>query len=218
MATNLPKSAESPIWAEVDPWRTLTFVWVAGMGAIAMAWLAGYLWFVLRLPIGRTVDDLWESEWRTSLDARGVRRSIPLRVTANLGPMLCRLPQGYALVVPEPLWRELDESGRRAILRHELAHYERGDVWWSLLARVLALPQWFNPTSWYCVRKFDEAAEWACDRAALAEQPVTVYARALLRLGTDRTVTRRIDRRRPASRWRPACVGYSDYGTRGTRS
>jgi hypothetical protein len=48
--------------------------------------------------------------------------------------------------------------------------------------RVLALPHWFNPIAWLTVRRFDEAAEWACDRAAMGTEP-TAYARMLLRLG-----------------------------------
>ena len=49
--------------------------------------------------------------------------------------------------------------------------------------RGLALPHWFNPFAWWAVRRFDEAAEWACDRAASGENSATAYARALLRLG-----------------------------------
>ncbi len=107
-----------------------------------------------------------------------------MRVTDDLGPLLCRRPRGYELLVPAGLWRELSPSQRSAILRHELAHYRRGDVWKSLAAHVLALPQWFNPLVWLAVRRFDEAAEWACDLAATQGQPrATDYARALVRLG-----------------------------------
>jgi hypothetical protein len=74
---------------------------------------------------------------------------------------------------------------RRSILRHELAHYVRGDLWKSLLARLLASPQWFNPLAWLAVRRFEEAAECACDDAALAAEPEGAfdYLRALLELG-----------------------------------
>ncbi len=48
---------------------------------------------------------------------------------------------------------------------------------------VVALPHWFNPIAWLVVRRFDAAAEWACDRAATEQEAATVYARALLRLG-----------------------------------
>jgi beta-lactamase regulating signal transducer with metallopeptidase domain len=53
------------------------------------------------------------------------------------------------------------------------------------VARVLALPQWFNPFAWWAVRNFDEGAEWACDEAARRACPedTPAYGRALLALG-----------------------------------
>ena len=100
-----------------------------------------------------------------------VRRPIPLRVTDQLGPMLCRLPAGYRLIVPAWLWQRLDPSERQAILRHELAHFTRGDLWKSLAIRALALPHWFNPFAWWAVRTFDECGEWACDDVATGPEP-----------------------------------------------
>ncbi|HUY35175.1 MAG TPA: M56 family metallopeptidase [Pirellulales bacterium] len=75
-----------------------------------------------------------------------------------------------------------------AVLLHESAHYERGDVWKSLAARLLALPQWFNPFAWWAVWNFDEAAEWACDEAVRRAAPenTPAYGRALLLLGAGK--------------------------------
>ena len=108
-----------------------------------------------------------------------------MRVTVRIGPVLCRLPWGYQLLVPGPLWERLDPAGRLSILRHELAHAERGDVWKSLGVRLLALPHWFNPLAWWAVRRFDEAAEWACDQAVCgaSRQARPEYAKALVVMG-----------------------------------
>ena len=110
-------------------------------------------------------------EWSSLLAERGVRHPIVLRVTDQTGPMLCRLPDGYAVIVPAWLWRRLNPSERQAILRHELAHYARGDLWKSLAIRALALPHWFNPFAWWAVRTFDECGEWACDDVAISPEP-----------------------------------------------
>ena len=107
---------------------------------------------------------------------------------------------GYELFVPGPLWQELNATEHTAILRHELASLERSDVWKSLAVRVLALPHWFNPFAWWAVRRFDEAAEWACDRAASGDHATTTYARALVRLGE---VAGRHASYSPAARGRP---------------
>ncbi|HEY1598147.1 MAG TPA: M56 family metallopeptidase [Pirellulales bacterium] len=163
--------------------RGALLTWALGIAGLVLAWLVGYARFVRRLPAGQAADDAWLEEWRALLSTAGVRRAIPLRVTADAGPMLCRLPRGFELLVPGSLWRELNARERACILRHELAHYQRGDVWSSLTVHLLALPHWFNPFAWWAVRRFDEAAEWACDRAAAADEPTTAYARTLLRLG-----------------------------------
>ncbi len=157
--------------------------WAGGIALFVLVWLVGYARFVTRLPAGLDANAEWLDEWRALLTDHGVQHTVPLRVTADMGPMLCRLPRGYELLVPGPLWQELNATERAAILRHELAHLVRRDVWKSLGVRVLALPHWFNAFAWWAVRRFDEAAEWACDRAASGNQATTVYARALVRLG-----------------------------------
>jgi len=171
-------------WAEVVPSITLA-IWIAGMAGLVLKEAVGYLRFVRRLPASLAVADEWLDEWR-SVQAEQAEQEgktqIALHVTADVGPLVCRLPRGYVLLVPEGLWRSLDAAARRAILRHELAHCRRSDVWKSLGVRALALPHWFNPIAWLAVRRFDEAAEWACDEAASDREP-TEYAKVLVHLG-----------------------------------
>ncbi len=192
LTTERPQVVAQPIATQTEVpeqlgWPlAIVFGWAAGMLSFLVLHLIGYVRFVRQLPTkeqGEQGEATWDAEWRAMLSASGVRRVIPLRATAALGPMLCRLPSSYVLFVPVGLWRDLDAAGRQAILRHELAHYLRGDIWKSLAARALAMPHWFNPIAWLAVRRFGEAAEWACDRAATSEAPATVYAKALLRLG-----------------------------------
>jgi hypothetical protein len=192
LAVETPSPRVEPAPASVLPGRfggrsdwplALLAVWLAGVILLPAAWLAGYARFVRRLPQGREATPAWQREWSELLASHKLRRAIPLRVTDELGPMMCLLPSGYELVVPEALWSELEPSQRRAILRHELSHRLRGDVWTSLVARALALPHWFNPLAWYAVRRYEEAAEWSCDLAATADVPATTYAKALVRLG-----------------------------------
>ena len=158
--------------------------WALGIGcALLTVWIFGYARFCDRFGratrLTKTIRPSGGSCWQRRASGSRFR----FASTDELGPILCRLPRGYVLVVPERLWRSLDSCERRAILRHELAHYQRGDVWKSLAARLLALPHWFNPASWWAVRRFDEAAEWACDRAAAGDEAATEYARVLVRLG-----------------------------------
>lgn len=79
----------------------------------------------------------------------------------------------------------LSGAERLTVLRHELAHFQRADLWKSLAVRFAALPQWFNPLAWLAIRRFDDAAEWACDAEARGCDAATLsdYAQALLQLG-----------------------------------
>jgi beta-lactamase regulating signal transducer with metallopeptidase domain len=121
------------------------------------------------------------------------RRNIPLLMHDALGPMLCLTPRGYRIVVPHDDWAELTHDERQAILRHELAHRDRHDVWKSLGMRLLALMHWFNPMGWWAARRFEEAAEWACDEslADVCPEQVPTFAAALLRLAERQQSTQR---------------------------
>ena len=159
-------------------------LWATGIAFIAGRSAWAYVRFVRRFPASRETPPDWADEWTSLQLEAGLPGSVPLVVAEHAGPVLCRLPRGYRLIVPADAWRTLEPSQRLLILRHELAHIERHDVWKSLAMRILALPHWFNPLVWRIVRRFDESAEWACDEAAAGAAPERVpdYARALLQL------------------------------------
>jgi beta-lactamase regulating signal transducer with metallopeptidase domain len=159
-------------------------IWLSGMILLMAFWIGVYAWFALRPQEPVEIEPQWRDQWHELLAREGVRAAIPLVITNRVGPMLCLLPRGYRLFVPVELWRRLSPAGRESVLRHELTHYRRGDVWKSFAARLLALPHWFNPLAWRAVRQFDEAAEWACDAAARGDSPTAVaeYAKSLLAL------------------------------------
>jgi len=165
--------------------RIVVAGWLLGMIVSVGRWVANYSRFVRGLPLGEPADAADVATWRQLLAQRHICREIQLRVVDGLGPALCRLPGGYRLLLPRAAWQELPAEARTSVLLHELAHYERGDVWKSLAARLLALPHWFNPFAWWAVWNFDEGAEWACDEAVRRAVPenTPAYGRALLVLG-----------------------------------
>jgi beta-lactamase regulating signal transducer with metallopeptidase domain len=176
-----PPREEPPAPMQLSWPLVIIGLWFGGIVAIVGFGVLRYVAFVRRLPPTRPLEPTWFAEFeevRSSMDARARLR---FQVTDALGPLLCWTPRGSLLLVPAELWRELTGAQRRAVLRHELAHFKRYDLLTSLLVRVLALPHWFNPLAWWAVREFDEAGEWICDDLA-AGKPATEYARALVRL------------------------------------
>ena len=180
-----PQPAESWISTARRNWPAATMGgWGAGMFLLAGASIVSYLRFLRCLHTTRPAEEAWTREWDDVLAQHHVHAGVPLWVTANVGPLLCLTPRGYRLVVPAGLWRRLAPAGRLSILRHELAHLRRSDLLKSILVRLLMLPHWFNPLAWLAVRRFDEAAEWACDELAKGADldGRRAYAGALLQL------------------------------------
>ena len=192
-----PSAAPSPstasLWPEApsdlisgaSPWMTwLTRCWLSGLLCCVAVSGLRYLWLLRLMQDSDRAPESWQRTWRRLLRQHDIEHDIPLRVHDRAGPLLCRVPGGYRVLVPVELWESLSPAEHIAVLRHELAHYQRGDVWKSLFARLAAVPHWFNPAAWWAVKKFDEAAEWACDErlAATAPGQVSSYARVLLRL------------------------------------
>jgi beta-lactamase regulating signal transducer with metallopeptidase domain len=180
-SVDMPPSHERPF-----PWSlALASLWATGIALIAGRSAWAYLRFARRFPASCETPPEWAHEWTSLQLEAGLRGTVPLVVAEHVGPVLCRLPRRYRLIVPGDAWRSLEPSQRLLVLRHELAHIERNDVWKSLAMRILALPHWFNPLVWQIVRRFEESAEWACDEAAAGAAPERIpdYARALLQLG-----------------------------------
>ncbi len=158
--------------------------WAAGVLVLAGASIVSYLRFLRRLRTTHPAEEVWIREWEDLRARHHVCTGVPLWVTANVGPLLCLVPRGYRLVVPAELWQRLAPASRLSILRHELAHLQRRDLLKSIFVRLLMLPHWFNPLAWLAVRRFDEAAEWACDEVAKGtdSEGCRAYAAALLQL------------------------------------
>jgi hypothetical protein len=122
--------------------------------------------------------------WNQMLPLHGARHEMPVVFDVQWGPVLVRLGRGYVLVLPAEGWMRLSPGEQRAVLSHELAHWLRGDLWKSLAVRVLAIAHWFNPLAWFAVRRFEAAAEWACDQRAVCDHAEArkCFVRALLAL------------------------------------
>lgn len=176
--------------ASRQPFSVATFLpllaplWFAGVVLIVLRDGMNYLRVLRRIRLEQaqlTAEQFRLPErWRD--EVRQIPSSLPLVVTRTIGPLLGLLPRGFALLVPRGYWAQLSAAQRRAVLRHEQAHYERGDVLASFAVRLLAILFWFHPAAWRLSALFDEAAEWACDQAAAGADDGPAFARALEQL------------------------------------
>jgi len=165
-------------------------VWILGGLFLIAKYVLSYRQLQSVLARCPKLDEIspFASQWKSELDRvrreLGVSQPVQFRLSQKVGPLICRTNGQYSLVVPESVWSEIPESQRLVILQHELSHLKRGDVWRLLLARLLILPQWFNPLAWLALRRFDAALEMACDDYVLERTSASrvEYAKSLVSL------------------------------------
>lgn len=169
-------------WWQIARW--LIVLWLGGI-AIAL-WRsvraqAALSRLVRRLPLAPLE---WQAELTNRCADLAIKSQIELRVGNVATPILVQTWQSASIVFPAWLWESCTIEQRTSILRHELAHYRRRDIWRLLAVRLLALPHWFNPVAWWAARQFEAATEAACDEAACGGNALEAvgYAKALLYL------------------------------------
>ena len=189
LAAPVVRATRPSLPRQVAPQRDWSMVvvalWASGIVVLIIFSGLSYLLFLRQLAQGQPGPFAWAEELRDLLQQRGIVRTISLLVTRSIGPALCWAPWSYRICVPGPSWAKLAPTHRRQVLRHELAHFERADLWTLVLVRLLALPHWFNPFAWWAVHQISQSAEWACDEAAAGRKPeeAVEFAKALVQLG-----------------------------------
>lgn len=157
--------------------------WIGSVIGLVLFAAARSSAFQRRMERGRPADAHIVRVVRRVARAVGLRRVPDTWVVSDrLSPMIW-CGRRARLVIPEPLWRELDEVSRTAIVAHELAHLRRGDHWVVRLLLIVATAFWWHPVLWWTRRRLDDEADLACDAWVtwLMPRHRRQYAEALLR-------------------------------------
>ena len=146
----------------------LTYLWLAGMAAMAVWFLASNL--VLRRKLRRSAQPLTVS-------------GCPLPVYTSdviVSPCLFGFPRPVIYVTPRCA---ADETHLRHVLAHESTHYRHRDHVWSLLRCILLCVYWFDPFVWFAAIVSKRDCELACDEGAvvrLGDSERLAYGRTLV--------------------------------------
>lgn len=144
------------------PWLAALLIWAAGAAGL----LLRVVWRLLAARrVGRCAETLDGGRIERILGgSRGARflvsRTSPVPfVTGFVRP---------AVVLPaEALrWRDRELA---AVLRHELSHVRRRDLWRLLAADLACALHWPNPLAWCAARRAALAHEMACDENAVRD-------------------------------------------------
>ena len=105
-------------------------------------------------------------------------------------PALIGLRRSF-IVLPQAEW-ELKEA--ELVLRHELIHLKRKDLWYKALFQLVCCIHWFNPVLILFERRMEQDCELSCDEAVIAplrEEERKVYGNVLLDTAERQSLFRR---------------------------
>lgn len=177
-----------------------SFLYLLGVAG-GCAWLALGHWGVHRLIRESTSPSAGSrATFEQILKSRGWGGSPPrLRVSSRVArPVLVGFLKP-TIVLPVHLDAADGSDRLRLCLLHELAHFERGDHWYGLIASVAQTIWFFVPPLWWLRSRLLVDQEFVADRAAAQEfGNDSSYAASLLsvaELGVDRDVCEASERR-----------------------
>ena len=180
--TTSSSAAASGLPGTAADWtRIALFGWLAGALVLVARHIGGML-LVRRVASRATVVD--DGDWRTDMaDAARALGLDPRRVTLHRAdvhaPVTCGVMRPVILIPMSA--QDWPASQRHAVLTHELAHVQRGDLWTNLIAALATFAFWFHPLAWMLARRLREEQECACDDIVLNRGfTPTVYAEALV--------------------------------------
>ncbi|HBO44007.1 MAG TPA: hypothetical protein DD670_08755 [Planctomycetaceae bacterium] len=96
------------------------------------------------------------------------------------------------VLLPAAIMTGLTPDDFAAIIRHELAHIRRYDLWMNLLQRVIESLLFFHPVVWFISRRLNAEREVCCDDLVVSSgyEPMD-YAGALLRMAELCAISRK---------------------------
>jgi beta-lactamase regulating signal transducer with metallopeptidase domain len=172
----------------------VAWLWLGGAAVLGLAQFITGVWWKRRLRMrSGPAEPRLVAAFTEACQEMRIKRPPRLLVTslvdspALFGVWRARLlfPAGWAAT--------LTEDDLRWVLRHELGHHARRDLWTLALLRVAAAVHWFNPVAWFVVRWARHDCELACDEFVLrrsASARPEDYGRTLLKvLGAQRRVS-----------------------------
>ena len=161
---------------------TQVYIWLLGAGVMLAANVGSYLVFLRKLNsrLGEP-DETAEAAFRSLYGGRRVK----LRYCPGVStPMLVGIIRP-SIVLPEKSYPSPDMEN---ILRHELSHYRRGDLYFKWFAMAVNCVHWFNPMAHVICHEINRACEPACDEAVIAEMTESQrrdYGETLLNLAAS---------------------------------
>ena len=157
---------------DVAPVKTIPYttifmvVWIVGIAVSTIVYAVSHIRFLGCVKLwNRTVTEPWANEIFKNVKLEmGISDDVQLYRNRSVhSPILVGFFKPMILIPT----RNLTENDLYMVLRHELLHYKRHDLWYKLLLVVAGCLHWFNPFVWFMVKRADRDLEIACDEAVV---------------------------------------------------
>lgn len=174
------------IWTEL-----LSLCWLLGCLILSIANLAFYI--VFRLRLNRSLLPVRDKDMKKQIyiwerEMLG-KKAVPVFCSELIkSPMLTGYGKPMLLL---PVFTVNDEK-LRLVIRHELTHYQKRDLWGKLLLQLAWILNWFNPFVFWMKRQYAYDMEMACDSHVLRGKGAAVreaYARTMLSYAGKRSAS-----------------------------
>ncbi len=180
---------------------SISFWPFVGLSSVAAIWLLGVIlcgWHLLqnwyacwqfRQSASPLSDRRLDTAYQRQCDMLGVRNPPHLLVTDRLSSPALVHGIRPVILFPVHLLKAGSQREHELMLAHELAHYQRHDLYWQWLPTGLHVLLFFHPMIWLAHRQYDLAQEIACDAHVVLQTraPVAEYGRLLVEVAS-RTV------------------------------
>src|SRR5436190_3792348 len=166
----LSKSVSAFSWLRANAASALIALWTSGV--LSFACLAFVDRYRLRQLVAsaRAPGDALIARYSAMASSLGIRRIPRLVVTDDLeSPALAGV---FSPVVLIPAWLTRENASAKLAwaLKHELMHWKLLDPLANFVRELAQILFYFHPAVWWVGRKWEEAAELACDRAIVASE------------------------------------------------
>jgi TonB family protein len=167
----------------IDPTIVLIALWTVGSVVVIGFAVAQTVRLGRILSVATPARVEVAARAHTLADRLGLRCAPPtVEVDDRVPPMLWAFAGTVRLILPCQLLDRLDDDAVDTLLAHELAHLRRRDHWVRHLELAALALFWWNPVSWWAIRRVRRAQELCCDRkvAELLPRHRRAYADTLI--------------------------------------
>lgn len=146
--------------------RIVVYLWFIGMGIAALYEITKYFYTleVIKAWYVKTKNNELQALCERIKNEMGIKKNIGIFVSKRISsPMLCGFIKS-SIYLPKDEW---DFKELEYILKHELTHYKRRDLWYKLFIHIAVIIYWYNPFVYLMQRYASINIECCCDDSML---------------------------------------------------